>query len=93
MYRVMQVGSSGEVIELPQIVTRNFNTSNNQPSVISSNPLNSEFYKYLEFMKNDINYSHFIIRRTVLHRGAITGIARQRFPAEHSTEGQRRSQS
>lgn len=43
MYRVMQVGSSGEVIELPQIVTGNFNTGTTQQAII--NPLNSgQFY-------------------------------------------------
>ena len=41
MYRVMQVGSSGEVIELPQIVTGNFNTGTTQPTALISNPLNS----------------------------------------------------
>ena len=39
MYRVMQVGSSGEVIELPQIVTGNFNPGVSQSSLIT-NPLN-----------------------------------------------------
>lgn len=40
MYRVMQVGSSGEMIELPQIVTGNFTTGTAQPALI--NPLNSK---------------------------------------------------
>lgn len=38
MYRVMQVGSSGEMIELPQIVTGNFTAGTAQPALI--NPLN-----------------------------------------------------
>ena len=38
MYRVMQVGSSGEMIELPQIVTGNFASGTAQPALI--NPLN-----------------------------------------------------
>lgn len=43
MYRVMQVGSSGEMIELPQIVTGNFTSGTAQPALI--NPLNSgQFY-------------------------------------------------
>jgi len=45
MYRVMQVGSSGEVIELPQIVTGNFNGGSSQPATLISNPLNTgQFY-------------------------------------------------
>lgn len=40
MYRVMQVGSSGEMIELPQIVTGNFTSGTTQPALI--NPLNSK---------------------------------------------------
>nr|CAH0108122.1 unnamed protein product [Daphnia galeata] len=43
MYRVMQVGSSGEMIELPQIVTGNFTSGTTQPALI--NPLNTgQFY-------------------------------------------------
>ncbi|XP_057378789.1 upstream stimulatory factor 2-like isoform X1 [Daphnia carinata] len=43
MYRVMQVGSSGEMIELPQIVTGNFTSGTAQPALI--NPLNTgQFY-------------------------------------------------
>lgn len=38
MYRVMQVGSSGEMIELPQIVTGSFTSGTAQPALI--NPLN-----------------------------------------------------
>lgn len=43
MYRVMQVGSSGEMIELPQIVTGNFTSSSAQPALL--NPINTgQFY-------------------------------------------------
>ncbi len=44
MYRVMQVGSSGEMIELPQIVTGNFTSGTTQPALI--NPLNSKCILY-----------------------------------------------
>ena len=42
----MQVGSSGEMIELPQIVTGNFTSGTAQPALI--NPLNSknEVFQY-----------------------------------------------
>jgi len=44
MYRVMQVGSSGEVIELPQIVTGNFNSGAAQPALISNSLNSGQFY-------------------------------------------------
>lgn len=47
MYRVMQVGSSGEVIELPQIVTGNFNTGSTQQAII--NPLNGKHNRWYDF--------------------------------------------
>jgi len=79
MYRVMQVGSSGEVIELPQIVTGNFNTGTTQQAII--NPLNCNCLTLISLLKSCINLCFSSTSWTVLHcRSTSRNVTKWRNP-------------
>ncbi|XP_046631715.1 upstream stimulatory factor 2-like isoform X2 [Daphnia pulicaria] len=86
MYRVMQVGSSGEMIELPQIVTGNFTSGTTQPALI--NPLNTGHSTQFYIVGAAPDMLNTGTQRTIAPRGSVP---ERTIPVSRESSGSRAS--